>query len=163
MDRNGTLVSPGQGEAVMALGTLVVIKVPAALTGNRYAVIEHTVPPQAGPPPHTHPEAEILYILEGEFDCLLGTEVTRLTAGGVVNVAPGVLHRTVNVGRRAGKLLSVYVPGEAEGFFREAGTPISQLEQLPDLDQPADLGKIDFAAVFATAAKYGMKVTPPVR
>jgi hypothetical protein len=63
-----------------------------------------------------------------------------------------------NVGRTAGKQLSVYLPGGAEGFFLEAGVPLDQLAALPDFNQPADLSGIDMQRVFALAAKYGMEV-----
>ena len=97
-------------------------------------------------------------MLVGEFEFVLGAERAVVRSGGVVYIPPRTPHLAKNVGRSAGKQLSVYLPGGAEGFFLEAGVPVSRLAALPDFDEPADLSGIDTQRVLALAAKYGMEV-----
>lgn len=155
------IVQPGTGQRVLNLGALVTIKIPSNQTGGAFAVVEHTVPPGGGPPLHVHSETELLYVLDGEFEFVLGSARTRVGKGGVVHVPPRTLHASKNVGASAGRQLSIYLPGGAEGFFLEAGVPTDRLEKLPDLDQPADLSGIDMQRVLELAAKYGMEVVRP--
>ena len=152
------IVHAGAGTSVLNLGSLVTVKIPSTLTGGALAVVEHTIPPGGGPPLHTHPEAELLYVLEGEFEFVLGAERTVVRSGGVVHIPPRTPHLAKNVGRNAGKQLSVYLPGGTDGFFLEAGVPVDRLAALPDFDQPADLSGIDMQRVLALAAKYGMEI-----
>jgi quercetin dioxygenase-like cupin family protein len=146
------------GDTVMNLGTLVQIKVPSTATQGAFAVVEHTVPPLAGPPLHTHPETEILYVLAGEFDISIGGDAVRAEQGAAIHVRPNIPHSTRNVGPRAGRLLSVYLPGAADRFFLEAGTPVHANEPLPDFDRPADLSGVNVQAVLAIAERHGMYI-----
>ncbi len=159
MHSNRFVIGPDGGEQLLNLGTHVNIKVPAEATGGAVAVIEHTIPPQGGPPTHTHVETELLYILSGHFAVVVGSEQREAGPGTVIHVPPGTPHTTRNIGPCAGRQLSVYVPGGSEGFFREAGTPVAGPEELPDLDEPADLTGVDLPRILALANKYGMNVS----
>ena len=152
------VIRPGEGEQLLSLASHVTIKVPAEATGGAFAVVEHVVPPQGGPPPHTHRETELLYVLEGTFFVVVGAEQGTAGPGTVIQVPAGTVHTTRNVGGRAGRQLSIYLPGGGEGFFREVGTPVDSGRPLPDLDQPASLAGVDMARVLELAARYGMQV-----
>lgn len=152
------IIRPEDGEQLLNLGAHVNIKVPAAATGGAFAVIEHVVPPQGGPPPHTHPETELLYILSGSFSVVVGEDRSEVGPGTLIYVPPETIHTTRNVGTRAGRQLSLYLPGGGEGFFREAGTAVTSLDQLPDLDQPVSFAGIDMSRIVRLAAQYGMRV-----
>jgi mannose-6-phosphate isomerase-like protein (cupin superfamily) len=155
------LVRPGEGEPFLSLASHVSIKVPSEATGGAFSVMEHVVPPQGGPPPHTHRETELIYIVEGTFSVVVGTEQGTVGGGTLLHVPPGVVHTTRNVGERAGRQLNVYLPGGGEGFFREIGTPVDDSHPVPDLDQPSSLAGVDMARVLDLAAHYGMQVVPP--
>jgi quercetin dioxygenase-like cupin family protein len=152
------VIPAGAGDTVMNLGTLVRIKVPSTATQGAFSVAEHTVPPLSGPPLHTHPETEILYVLAGEFDVGIGSDTVRAEEGAVIHVRPNTPHSTRNVGARAGRLLSLYFPGAADRFFAEAGTPVRANEPLPDFDRPADLSGVNVSAVLAIAERHGMRI-----
>jgi quercetin dioxygenase-like cupin family protein len=152
------IIPAAGGDTMMNLGTLVRIKVPSTATQGTFSIVEHTVPPLAGPPLHTHPETEILYVLAGEFDVGIGADTMRATEGAVIHVPPETPHSTKNVGERAGRLLSVYLPGIADRFFVEAGTPVTAGASLPDFDRPADLSGVDVGAVLAIAERHGMRI-----
>jgi mannose-6-phosphate isomerase-like protein (cupin superfamily) len=137
------ILSPTDGEQVRALGTVATIKIAAEATGGRLAVTEHEVPHDVGPPPHIHrDEDELLYVLEGTFDVVVGDASARSApAGTCVLVAQGTVHTTRCTSER-GRLLSVYTPGGSEGFFREVGA----------IDQT------DRDALLALADHWGMAV-----
>jgi mannose-6-phosphate isomerase-like protein (cupin superfamily) len=137
------IITPTGGERVRALGTVATIKLAAADTGGRLAVTEHDVPHDVGPPPHIHrDEDELLYVLEGTFDVVVGDASARSApAGTCVLVARGTVHTTRCTSER-GRLLSVYTPGGSEGFFRDVGR----------IDQG------DRAALLALAEQWGMTV-----
>lgn len=158
MKMSDAVIPPGGGDAVMNLGTLVRLQIPSTDTGGAFSVVEHVVPPQSGPPLHTHPETEVLYVLDGEFEVGIGAERTRAGAGSVIHVRPGTPHSTKNVGARAGRLLSVYMPGAADRFFLDAGSPAADDVAQIDFDRPADLTGIDIPAVLAIAQRHGMRI-----
>jgi len=152
------IIRPEEGDHFLNLGAHVSIKVPGEATGGQFALIEHTVPPQAGPPPHAHAETEVLYILSGHFEVLVASERAEVGPGTIIHVPPQTLHTTRNIGHSAGRQLSLYLPGGAEGFFREAGTPVTDLRNLPNLDAPTNLADVDVPRVLRIAKKYGMQV-----
>jgi quercetin dioxygenase-like cupin family protein len=154
------IIRPQDGEQVLAMGAHVNIMLPASATGGAVAVIEHRVPPGGGPPPHTHPETELLYILSGTFAAMVGSEQREVEAGTLIHVPPGILHTTRNIGSHAGRQLSLYLPGGAEGFFREVGRAVTSADILPDFDQPAHLTGTDMSHIAVLAARYGMDVQP---
>jgi quercetin dioxygenase-like cupin family protein len=150
------ILHAGEGEHLFVLTDLVTLKISARDTANQYAVLQETVPPQAGPPPHRHAEVEIFYVMEGTFAFLLEDlhNPVRVTAGGVVHVPSRVVHTFRNVGAEAGKLLVTLLPGNFEAFFRAVGTPVGEAT-LPD---PAS---VDVPAVLAAAPAYGLEFILP--
>jgi quercetin dioxygenase-like cupin family protein len=155
------ILQAGEGESVLNLGALVTVKIPSTRTGGAFAVVEHTVPPGGGPPLHTHPETELLYVVDGEFEFVVGSLLATVGKGGTVHIPPRTPHTSRNVGNGAGRQLSIYLPGGAEAFFLEAGVPTGRLDRLPDFNQPADLSGVDMQRVLDLAAKYGIEVIRP--
>lgn len=155
------IIGPEQGEHIVSLASLATIKIPAEATGGAFSVTQHTVPPQGGPPPHTHAETEVIYILDGTFDVVIGEERTTAGAGTILYVPPRTTHTTRNVGERAGRQISIYMPGGGEGFFREIGQAVSGPEEAPDLDRPASMAGVDMTRLRELTAKYGMVIAPP--
>jgi quercetin dioxygenase-like cupin family protein len=155
------ILHAGEGKHLFVLTDLITIKISARDTANQYAVIQETVPPQGGPPPHQHAEVEIFYVMEGQFAFLLEDlhSPVRVAAGGVVHVPSQAVHTFKNVGATAGKLLVTLLPGFFEGFFRAVGTPVGE-GALPDLNQPPDLARVDLPAVLAAAPAYGLRFVP---
>lgn len=152
------IVTPEEGEQFLNLGGHVNIRIPAEATGGAFAVVEHVVPPRGGPPVHSHPETELLYVLSGRFEAIVGSSRAEVGAGAILHVPAGMPHTTRNVGESAGRQLSVYLPGGSEGFFREAGTSVAAGQTLPDFDRPVSLEGVDLPRVLAIAERYGMRV-----
>lgn len=153
-----TVVQPGTGETYLNLGSLVTIHVPKSATGGEYAVLEFAVPPEAGPPLHTHPETELIYVLEGSLDAHGSAGAVPVSAGALVVVPPRAAHGYRNTGQAAARTLSVYLPGDAEDFFRAAGQPVKPGEPLPNLDVPASLDPAEVKRALALATTFGMEL-----
>ena len=154
------ILHPGEGEKLFVLTDLVTIKVSARGTADGYSVIEETVPPLAGPPPHRHAEVEIFYVLKGSFAFLLEDlqSPIRVEAGGVVHVPSGAVHTFRNVGEAAGTLLVTILPGTFEHFLRAVGVPVTD---ALDLNRPPDPVSVDVPALLAAAPAYGLQFIIP--
>ena len=55
-------------------------------------------PPGKGPPLHTHPYAETIFMIEGRSRVTIGDETREVTAGDIAVVPPDTPHRFVNSG-----------------------------------------------------------------
>src|SRR5438477_12386899 len=54
--------------------------------------------PGKGPPLHTHPYAEVAFIIEGSATITIGNETREVKTGGVAVIPPNTPHRFVNSG-----------------------------------------------------------------
>jgi quercetin dioxygenase-like cupin family protein len=143
------VVLPNEGEEMRALGLTAIEKIRSVDTGGTCYAFEVIAPAGYGIPPHTHRhEDEVLYVIEGEYEIILGDECFRVGPGSVLNFARGTAHGFQSVGTTAGRVLHVVTPGRSfEQFLHE-------LVQLPP--GPPDMPQL--AALFA---KYGMDLLPP--
>jgi len=118
------------------LGQEVTLHVSDAETGDNYYVFEGLAPAGAVVPPHIHQhEDEIVYVLEGEFEVLLGEETFRLKAGESRYFPRHVVHGFTNVGATPARTLFFVSPGANFARFFE------ELSALP-ADLPPDLEKV---------------------
>ena len=120
-------------------------------TTNSLCVAEVTSLPGGGPPPHVHKEAdEVMYILDGRFEIMLGTRTVIAERGAAVHVPRGTLHDFRNIGATTGRFLSYHTPAGIEHFFAECGT-------LEGTARPTTL--IDPKWVSRVAQKHGRETT----
>jgi quercetin dioxygenase-like cupin family protein len=147
------LLSPGDGEKIWITGDTLSFKATSAETSGAYTVIEVISLPGNGPPPHLHEnEDESIYVIDGEFEILLGAKTMRAEPGAFVFVPKRTVHRFLCVGDGPGKVLLHFTPGGIEGFFREAGVPVTT-------DSPAP--SVDIAEIIRTemaGKRYGLRV-----
>lgn len=129
---------------------------------HTYAVLEDNVPPLGGPPPHRHPDEELFYVLEGDFEFVLNdlNNPFKALPGSVVHIPSNAIHTFKNVGEQPGKLLTVLIPGSLLQFFRAIST-YRDLCSLPDVTKVPDLSQIDFGKVFSEAAKHQVEFILP--
>lgn len=147
------LVAPGEGEKIWIVGDTMWFKATSAETAGAFTVIENIALPGNGPPPHIHEnEDESMYVIDGEFEILLGTKTVLAKTGAFAFIPRGTVHRFRCVGGRPGKLLILFTPGGIEGFFREAGTPATNDGSAPPVDQ-AEIARTDLAG-----RRYGLRV-----
>lgn len=149
-------VAAGTGGAFWAVGDTYTMKAEAAQTGGLYGLIEASVPPGGGPPPHTHTrEDEAFYLLDGELEFHAEERTIRAVAGDFVYLPRGIQHWFGNPGESVARALMILTPGGMESFFTEIGTPVRAGELAPAM-APEEFGKIA-----AVAASYGSIVPPP--
>jgi len=88
----------------------------AAITGSETLTVGHVeIEPGQANPTHTHPNCEeVLYLLEGELDHLLGDQVLAMRAGDVIHVPVGVPHQGRNPGSVTAKMVVAYNTGRRE-------------------------------------------------
>jgi mannose-6-phosphate isomerase-like protein (cupin superfamily) len=138
-------------------GDVYSVKLTAEQTGGRVGLVEASVPPGGGPPPHVHGRTdETFYVVDGELEFLSGDRTFTASTGDVVFLPHGQLHRFYNPGLLPAKLLFVYTPGGVEGVFGEGGD-----EPQPGVQvQPWGPERIDERLIGLLAA-YDTTVPPP--
>ncbi len=140
-------VGPGDGERSRSpLGGDLRFLVRGEQSNGALAAIEAVAPPGEGPPLHVHNrEDETIYILEGEFRCKLGDDLTTTSAGSFVFIPRGLPHGWQNVGDQPGRMLITFAPAGMEGFF----------------DRLSHLTEFDLESFRSAAAEHGMDVVGP--
>ena len=139
------VLKPGQGTNLKLGDVELTLKATSSDTDGTYSLIEGVWQPSGfGPLPHLHKEfGESFYVLDGQFDFVLGDEKLTVDAGAFIVVPPGVMHWFGAVNGPA-RLMFMHTP-PLEGFFVE-------LEELsragpPDPSRQAEL-----------MTKWGMEV-----
>lgn len=151
------IVPPGVGKAVWAMGVHVTVKVISEETGGHYSAFEDTVPPNAGPPLHTHTkEDETMLVLEGELEVTLGENTQTVKAGTFIHMARGVPHKFKNRTDKPVRMFLTYTPGGFEKWFFEIGTPAADANSPAPNPTPDDLKK-----AVSAAQTYGVRFGPP--
>jgi hypothetical protein len=113
-----------------------------------------TTPAGTGSPPHTHPGAETLYVLDGELTVHIGDDVIAAGPGASFYFPPGT--REWFEASTTATVLATYTPGGIEKFFAEVGER-ALTRDLP----PAGEAPPDFPRIVAVAAQHGMNIQPP--
>jgi len=145
---------PGEGRAFWMLGGLYEVKASSQETGGEMTVIEMTVPAGSGPPPHTHPGTESVYVLEGKLRYHIGGETVEGGPGSFFHIPQGVVENFEPLTDI--RVLVVYTPGGIEQFFAEAGEAAERREVPPALTEPPYIDRL-----MAIGRKYGMEIRPP--
>ena len=79
-------------------------KVKAPETRGAYSVLESVVQPSTGPEPHRHSrEDEGFYILEGQYEFRVGTQVIKAGPGDFLFAPRNIPHTYKNVGTLEGE------------------------------------------------------------
>ena len=148
---NVIVLGPGQGRAISGPEGLT-LKASGEETGGALGFLEATTPPGFGPPRHIHYGCdELFYVLEGEFDFLLGDRIVHAGPGTFVFIPRGTVHAPKVVGSAAGRVLTAMIPGGVEqpstrwrrSFSRRAGhrTWIS-FRPSPESTTPSSWGRL---------------------
>lgn len=127
-------------------------------TDGTVGAIEITEWPGAAPPRHIHLGFdELIYVLEGELTFELAGEAFAAADGSLVYVPRGVEHGFAVESERV-RLLAIFLPGGAEGGFRESSRPAASLTLPARWATNADM-----ATMADLAQKWDTEVTgPPV-
>jgi quercetin dioxygenase-like cupin family protein len=149
--------TPGERPLLAIAGGVYDILAGGDETGGQYALVENTLPPDNGPPPHTHTrEDEAFYVLAGEMTFTVGGREHLARAGTLLHAPRGVPHAYRNTGRTPARMLVWITPAGIERFFHKVGEPLphSATEAPPATE--AHLMKI-----VELAPKYGLTIHAP--
>lgn len=153
--KRGVHVPPGEGESLWVVGDTYTFKAAAENTGGALFVMEASVRPQGGPPPHIHHRTdEAFYLQEGELEILVGEDTYSATAGSFVFIPKGTVHRFSNAGTETARMLSMMTPAGFEGFFEEIGRPAGEGAAPPTTPEDIEEG-------IAAAPKHDIEILPP--
>src|ERR1700744_3070789 len=87
-------------------------------TQQKYVVMESTVPPNAGPPPHVHSrEDESFLVLAGQITFYLRGKIMILKEGDFITAPRGIPHHFKNTSQQDALLLITATPAGIEQFF----------------------------------------------
>jgi quercetin dioxygenase-like cupin family protein len=150
-----TVVRPaGTGDAIWMLGGRYEIKVAGDETNDAMTVVEMWMPAGFGPPPHTHPGTESVYVLQGRLRYHIGEETVEGGPGSFFHIPAGTLEFFEPTEEL--RVLVTYTPGGIDKFFIEAGEPATSPGLPPAPDGPPDIERL-----IAIAARYGMDMQQP--
>lgn len=147
----------GEGRSIWVVGDRYTIKASGEETGGAFALIEATVPPGGGPPPHIHNrEDEAFYVMEGELAFHVDGRDITAGAGAWVTLAKGSLHHFKNLGDRTARMLILVSPAGLERFFLEIGRPVRDGDGDRMPPAPEEIERL-----LAVAPEYGLEIRPP--
>jgi quercetin dioxygenase-like cupin family protein len=145
---------PGEGEAFWMLGGLYEVLVSSEESDGAMTVMQMTCPAGMGPPPHTHPGSETVYVLDGQLTYHIGDESVDGGPGSLFHIPAGTKENFEPVSTC--RVLVTYQPGGIDRFFAEAGEPAQGRELPPPSDEAPDLERMA-----AIASRYGMDIQLP--
>lgn len=140
----------GQGDAYWLLGGLFDVKVATP----ELTVVEVSLRAGAGPPPHTHPGGESVYVLDGRIRYHIGGEVHEGGPGAFFHVPAGTPENFEPV--EDSRLLVTYTPGGMDRFIEEAGERAPRHELPPSPSEPPDVGRL-----VEIGRRHGMNLVLP--
>ncbi|MGO4819972.1 MULTISPECIES: cupin domain-containing protein [unclassified Flavobacterium] len=151
-ETNIITTSYNQGQKLNIAGGEYRIIISGEQNNGSFAVIEMTVPPGAGPVPHSHPDfEETFYVLEGEV--LFKSETGEFTAKKDSFVAipkGGIVHNFKNLSDKPAKLLCTVIPAGLEAFFNEVADYMDAKKDNLVSEIKEDMARI--------SDKYGQKL-----
>jgi quercetin dioxygenase-like cupin family protein len=152
---SGSVVrNAGEGRAFWMLGGLYEVKVAGPETDGAMTVMEMTMPGGMGPPPHTHPGSESVYVIEGTLRYHIDGETFEGGPGSFFHIPAGIVENFEPV--TDCRVLVTYAPGGIEDFFAEAGEPAARHELPPAPTEPPDIERL-----IEIGQKYGMDIKAP--
>lgn len=151
MSGQAVIRNPGETQAFWMLGGLYEVLLSSDESGGESTIMQFTIPAGMGPPPHTHPGNETVYVVDGTLDYHIGGKTLPGGPGSLFHIPPGTMEAfepTSTV-----KLVVTYSPGGVEKFFAEAGEPAREHTIPPPPDGPPDLERL-----VRIGERYGMRI-----
>lgn len=121
-------VPANAGSAWWLAGDTYVTKVGRASTAGALGLVEASIPPGSGPPPHRHTlEDEAFYVLSGSLEIRVEQELVHAGPGDFVFLPRGAVHTFRNMGVDAARaLIIVTPPGLRASSLRRARRPCQE-------------------------------------
>jgi quercetin dioxygenase-like cupin family protein len=121
MSGKGFVVPPGGGSVLsMAPGRSAALKLVGGEAGDSIMLFEESALAGTETTFHLHRDSdEVAWVLSGEITFKIGDEVTVGGPGTCAFMPRGVPHAWKNTGAEIGRVLFLYTPAKAGGFFEE--------------------------------------------
>ena len=154
-----TTVATLEGDIVSVVGDTYRIIVGSEQTSGAYALVDMLIPPNGGPPPHSHAKfQEAFFIIDGQIEVITKERKYTATKGSHVNIPfNGPVHKFTNKTDKTIHMLCLITPAGMEKMFKEVGTPVAANTFLP----PPHMTLEEQKQVQIIAEKYGQKLYPP--
>ncbi len=148
-------LNPTQGKVLSIAGGSYRIIVSGDETNGEFAVIEMTVPPKAGPVPHSHTEIdESFFVLEGKVNFFTEEGNFKAEKGAFVNIPKGgLIHNFKNESNEPAILLCTVMPSGAEKMFEEVSEYFEKNSNISPEER-----KVYFETI---SKKYNTTLYPP--
>lgn len=151
------VVGPTEGTLVDTAGDRYRFLAMREVTGGKYGLLEATVPPGGGPPPHVHSrEDEGFYVVDGEVTVYANDQKIVAGPGSFVHLPAYSRHWFRNESDRTVKMLVFIAPGGMEQMFLLTG----QVARAPE--QPiAPPTQNEKQKLLETAPSFGIEILLP--
>ena len=139
------VLSPGAGEPLWFLDTLMQVKLGAAATSGELAVFEQLAPPGSATPMHRHDTTdEHFYVLSGAVAFHGPDGARRCEPGAFVSVPRGTAHGFRVTDDGPARLLVISAPATFERFVRAVSRPApsATLPPMAAAPEPAALERL---------------------
>ena len=114
-DRVAVVLAPDEGRRYDMGRIQAIFKADGTETDGGYSISEWWLEPNTtGPGPHSHPEDNTFYVLEGTMSLLVGDRWVDASQGSFVLVPGGMVHDFENHGAIRAGVLSLSYPGNFE-------------------------------------------------
>jgi len=139
------IVGPADGNSGVLAAIGVRFMIDGGEVGDRFALVEHPMPPHAlAAPIHRHSrEDEYSFVLEGRMGAILGDELVQASAGDLVFKPRNQWHTFWNAGDEPCRILELISPAGFERYFEE-------LIEMTGPRTPETIGPL--------AARYGLEL-----
>jgi quercetin dioxygenase-like cupin family protein len=146
----------GEGRAFWMLGGLYEVLLSSDETNGATTVMQMTMPPGMGPPPHIHHRGvtETVYVVDGTLTYQIDGNEIEGGPGSVFRIPADTLERFEPKSRV--RVVITYEPGGIDKFFAEAGEPAQRREIPPAPTSPPDVDRLT-----KLGAKYGIEIQAP--
>src|ERR1700759_5007972 len=120
MNAKAIVRMPGEGKEVRTLAGRPMRFLLTGAETRHTSMFDCTLPPRSSTGLHVHRVIEeTFYVLEGECELQVDSELVRAKPGTFVHIPPGVPHCLANTSDKPARLLQTVSPPGQEGFFEE--------------------------------------------
>jgi quercetin dioxygenase-like cupin family protein len=118
---NYFLLAPGEGKGTAAGGLRQIhIKIMGQCTGDRYSMVEDTVPPHYATELHIHKKTdEAFYVVKGRLLFQVGADKSEAPAGTFLFIPRGTPHAFLNPTTEPATYIVIISPPGFEKYFEE--------------------------------------------
>ena len=154
-----TTITADEGPSISMVGDTYRVIVMGEQTNGAYALIDMLIPPEGGPPPHSHiVTQESFYMLDGQIEVVTKEKKYIATNGSYVNIPfNGPVHKFTNKTDKIAHMLCLLTPAGMEKMFEEVGKPVAAGTFLP----PSHMTPEELKQIQSIVGKYGQKLYPP--